>query len=202
MNDEGYENITSPTYTPPKTPGPSSQTYEYGQPPKKRSPKRFLFLLGAVLLLLVVLNTLRILGSKGKEPTPTPTPSIEEFSQTAEPTVEPTPEPTPTPKAQSSIDKTTGLDRAKLSVEVQNGSGVIGAAKKASDFLKNLGYNITKIGNADNSNYKNVIIQVKSSQGDYLPVLIKDLNTEYSVGTTSSTLSATASADALVIIGK
>ena len=161
---EGFQNVGDPISSSSEpTPSSTSQTYQYGQPPKKRSPRRFLYLLAAVLLVLVVFNTLRFLGSKKETPaSPSPTPSIEEFSapQTPEPTVESTPEPTPTPKPQSSIDKVTGLDRAKLSLEVQNGSGEGGVAKKAADLLKSLGYVVLKTGNADNFNYKNVIIQV------------------------------------------
>jgi len=196
VQNEGNENPNPTT--------PSSQTYEYGQPPKKRSPKKLLLLIGAVLVVLVVLNTLRILGSKEETPAPTPTPSIEDFSvvePTEEATLEPTATPTPTPKVNPK-DLATGLDRSELSVRIENGSVVTGAAAEASTYLKSLGYNVVSIGNADNTDYTDVTIRVKSSQKDFLPLLNKDLSSKYSIGTTSSDLSATASADALVIIGK
>src|SRR3989344_1463754 len=133
-------------------------------------------------------------------PTDTPTPEASptpEMTSTPVPTLTPTPRPTTNP-----VDKTTGLDRSDLTVEVQNGSGVAGAAAEASDILKTLGYNVTAGGNADNYEYTNVVIQVKSSESNFLELLKKDLGSDYTIGTTSANLSASASTDALVIIGK
>lgn len=197
-DDSAFENVERPNpYANPES--------SFTPPVRRRSPKKFLYILGAILVVLIVLNLVRTLGSKGKKAaTPTPTPSISVETPTPKPTEESTPEPTATPKpATSSIDKTTGLDRAKLSVSVQNGSGVTGAAAKASDLLKSLGYNVTSVGNAENQNFTNVTIKVKPAQKEYLPVLNKDITSNnYSVGTTSSDLTATSSADALVIVGK
>jgi len=178
-----------------------------------RNPKRFLFLLAGFALLLIIIfaGTRLIGGDKEKNIAPTPTPT--EFlipTDTPVPSEEeatPTPKPkstsTPTPKASvSPIDPATGLDRSKLSVEVQNGSGVEGVAGKAADLLKNLGYSIASTGNADNFDYSNATIQVKSSKASYLPLLKTDLSSDYNIGASSSDLSATSSADALVIIGK
>lgn len=208
VQNEGQENQNpTPTYptSEPESNPQLSQTYEYGQPPpRKRSPKKLLLLIGAVLIILVGLNAIRMLGSKN-EPTPTssPTPAIEEFSALEESTPEPTIEPTstPTPKA-NPVDSATGLDRSELSIRIENGSGAAGAAGTASTYLKNLGYNVVSTGNASNFDYTDVTIQVKSSEKDFLPLLNKDLSKEYSVGSATSDLSATASADALVIIGK
>lgn len=204
VQNEFEETATPASPYPPKEPAtnPSAQTYEYGQPPRKRSPKKLLFLaVGVILLIVVILNILRLLGSNEEVQTPTPTPSIEDFapSETTEPTPEPTEEPTPTPA--SSVDAATGLDRADLSVIVQNGSGTAGAAGEAAELLRDLGYNVVSTGNADNFDYEDVTIRVKSSEKDYLPLLNKDLSDEYSIGDTSSDLSATSSADAIVIIG-
>ena len=85
---------------------------------------------------------------------------------------------------------------------MQNGSGVVGAAKKAADALKELGYGISSTGNADNYDYTNVTIQVKSGKSNFLSLLQKDLGSSYTVGTASADLTVTSSADALVIVGK
>ncbi|OGH14203.1 MAG: hypothetical protein A3H50_01040 [Candidatus Levybacteria bacterium RIFCSPLOWO2_02_FULL_37_10] len=178
--------------------------------PKK--PKRFLFLVVAIVIILIIIFAgNKLLGSKNNKESPkiTPTPTefqiptdIPEPSPTDEPTSTPKPTNTPTPKPSSNpIDKTTGLDRSKLSVEVQNGSGEAGVAGKAAGILKDLGY-LTSTGNADNFNYSNVTIQVKSAKSDYLSLLKKDLAASYTIGSSSSDLSASSSADALVIIGK
>ena len=134
-----------------------------------------------------------ILATEYQFPTDTPPPPTGTESN---PTV------APTAKAVNPIDAATGLDRSTLSVEVQNGSGVTGAASKGSDILKSFGYKVSAIGNADNENYENATIQVKSTKSNYLALLKKDLGFSYTVGTTSADLEPSSTADALVIIGK
>ena len=139
-----------------------------------------------------------------EEPLPTDTP-IPTASVSATPTRAPTQKPTttPTPKPTSNpVDKKTGLDRSSLTVDLLNGSGVVGAAAKASDLLKSLGYAIGTVGNADSYDYQNITIQVKSAKESYLQLLKQDLSSSYTIGTTSATLTASSSADAVVIVGK
>lgn len=178
--------------------------------PKKS--KRFLFLVVAIVIIIAVFFLgSNFLGSKNKKESSKITPAPTEFqiptdtpapSSTEEPTLTPKPTSSPTPKTASNpIDKATGLDRSKLSIEVQNGSGEAGVAGKGAGILKDLGY-LTSTGNADNFNYSNVTVKVKSAKSDYLALLKKDLSTSYTIGSSSSDLSATSSADALVIIGK
>src|SRR3989344_5334750 len=161
------------------------QNTSINQPIKKSSKgKRFLF----ILIVLIILGGLaytgkNLIGSKFQK------------AQKVEVT------PTPTPKADP-VDKATGLNREDLTIEVQNGGGVVGAASKGADFLKSLGYHVASTGNADNYDYENTVIKVKSDKSKYLPLLKKDLSANYSVGTSSEDLSASSSADALVIIGK
>ena len=191
-------------------------TFHQGTPaakPQKRSKKLFFYLIVIIVVLVIIFTGWRLLGSKSQKKlnvkiTPTPT----EFSiptdtptPTNNPSVSPTPKLTsaPTSKPTSNpIDKTTGLDRSKLTVSVENGSGEAGVAGKAASFLKNLGYDVTATGNADNYNYTGVTIQVRNNNSDYLPLLKKDLSSSYTVNSASSDLSASSSADALVIIGK
>lgn len=101
----------------------------------------------------------------------------------------------------SPIDK-SGLDRSKLSVIVQNGSGIEGVAGKAAEILKEVGYNVVSTGNADNYNYKGITIKVKSSQRKFIDLLKKDLAKDYIVKSTSSDLPSNSPTDALIIIGK
>lgn len=183
-----------------------SQQY-FKQPEKK--PKRFVYII--IILLIIggaVFGGKQFLGSFLKTSpaiTPTPTPTkTEEFFPTDTPTpTESQASPTPSIKPTlNPVDKSTGLDRSELSVEVQNGSGVVGAASKASEALKLLGYHVVSIGNADNFDYENVTINVKSDKSSYLSLLKKDLENTYTIGSTSATLSASSAADALVVIGK
>lgn len=180
-------------------------------PSPSQSPKRSRFLPVAIFIVIVIVLIFagtRLLSSKNSKQsntqisvTPTPTPY--QF-----PTDTPTPsqkETTPTPTARPTVnpvDSATGLDRSTLTVFVQNGSGEFGAASKASDALKGFGYHITSIGNANNFDYENVTIQVKSTKSNFLSLLKKDLGFSYTVGSASADLSSDSSEDALVIIGK
>ncbi|MCL5113816.1 MAG: LytR C-terminal domain-containing protein, partial [Patescibacteria group bacterium] len=94
------------------------------------------------------------------------------------------------------------LNRSKISISIENGSGLEGTAGKASDFLKGKGYNIVSTANADNYNYKGTTIKVKNSTNAYLDLLRKDLSEKYTVSNTSSDLPQDFTADVLVIIGK
>ena len=138
-------------------------------------------------------------------PTPIPTPEI---FPTDTPFPTPTEVPTPAPTSpnqkptQNPVDKATGLDKSDLSVSVENGSGEIGGANKGADTLRSFGYHVTAIGNADNFDYEVTVIKVKEAKKVYLPLLKKDLGTVYTIGSSSDDLSASASADAVVVIGK
>lgn len=101
----------------------------------------------------------------------------------------------------SPLDK-SGLDRSKLSIIAQNGSGIEGTAGKASAILKELGYNISSTGNADNYNYKGITIKVKDSKKDFVDLLKKDLSKDYAITSTSSDLPPSSASDAVIIIGK
>ena len=183
-----------------------------------KSPKRSKFLVFFIVSILIIVGIFigfRFFGSKTKKaetPNVTPTPTeyqlpeespTPQTSPAAKPTNTPSPSPTLKPEPTvNPVDKSTGLDRNKLTIEVQNGSGVVGAAKKAADALKALGYVISSTGNADNYDYSNVTVQVKSGKSNFLSLLQKDLGSSYTVGTASADLTATSSADALVIVGK
>lgn len=104
--------------------------------------------------------------------------------------------------ADSSPSKNATIDRSKLTITVENGSGVEGAAGKASTFLEDLGYKASTTANADNYDYEGVTIKVKAAAKDYLETLKKDLAEEYTITSATADLSAGSSTDAVVIIGK
>jgi hypothetical protein len=178
-------------------------------PQKRAVNKRFVYLLLTILVILVAFFSYRIFWTKGKSaisqnpaviaPSPTQTVPTDTPTSTPAPNITTTPTPVPT---LNPVDKASGLDRSKLSVTVENGSGEAGVAGKGADTLKHLGYNVTGTGNADNFNYTNVVIQVKSASNDYLSLLQTDLGLSYTIGTTSADLPDSFSTDALVIIGK
>lgn len=188
---------------------PLEATPSFSAPGKRKINKRFIYLIIAVVIILLLFFGSKFLGQNKQQnindvpavitptdfPTSTPEPTSAE-SPTPSPTDTPTPAPTINP-----VDKSTGLNRSKLSVTIQNGSGQAGAAGKAADILKGLGYNVVSTGNADNYDYLNVSIQVKAASSQFLALLKKDL-ASYTIGSNSADLSTGFSSDALVIIGK
>jgi hypothetical protein len=178
-----------------------------------RTPKKKNRMAG-ILAIIVFLIVLIILGKKLFSPskqisseTLSPTPSPTEFqfpTDTPEASVSPTSGVTPSPTAKAAanpVDSKTGLDRSAVSVEVLNGSGTVGAASKAADILKGLGYNVTSTGNADNFDFAKTEIHTSSAKSNYLSLVQSDLSSSYTIGTADSNLDASSSADIEVIVG-
>lgn len=170
--------------------------------PQRKKSRRSLFVI-IILVAIILFGVYRLVSSVGQTPqqitpTITPTPTLAFPTDTPAPT----PDVSPTSSQPNPVDKTSGIDRSSVSVMVQNGSGTVGAASKMSEVLKGLGYHVTGIGNADNFNYENTTIMVKPSGLKYATLLKSDLTNFYTVASTSATLSASSSADAIVIVGK
>lgn len=185
--------------------------------------KKIIFLIIILLILgSIAYGATVLLGSSGGDAEPTP--AEEEFfipTDTPTPTEDPeaTPvedtetetkeESTPTPKATTaptkaasnsdSVDSATGLDRADITIVVQNGSGEAGVAGVMADKLRGLGYNISSTGNADNFDYTETVIKVKSASSKFAALLKKDLSDDYTIG--SATSDYTGTGDAVVIVG-
>lgn len=128
----------------------------------------------------------------------TPTPTSASASGKSTPT--PTKKPTPTPTSSRAATSAAELQRQAISVQVLNGSGVAGAAKKIADYLAGLSYTISGTGNADNYNYEKIVIEAKKTAD--LDLLKADLGAQYTIGTASATLSTSSSYDAVVTVGK
>lgn len=193
---------------------PSRRSYVYESSKSSGNKKRVvLIILGVIVLIALVAYAVIATGGKGEsEPETTPVPT-QPVVESPTPTIDtPTPTvgsttPSVTPKASPTGAKgtptpttTSGLDRSNLKIAVQNGSGVAGAATKATDILKKLGYEVASSGNADNFEYTDTTIQVKSTKKGYLDMLKKDLGDTYTIG--SATSDYTGEADAVIIVGK
>lgn len=178
-----------------------------------RRPRGFVFIVIFILLLLILAFIgIRLLGAQNEneqqvvdlEPSPTAT------IPTPIPTSEVTPtqtntKTTPTggkPSPTKTAIKTGDTSRNNISVEVLNGSGTAGAAKAVASSLEKLGYTISRFGNADSFEYKNITISVKSTKSELLSLLKNDLSSDYIIGSTSAKLPSTSSSDAVIIIGK
>lgn len=171
---------------------------------KKFSKRVVLFAVFFIIILILIGGVIFFVTRKGsstEEDKKISLPESQETTEAPSPVVSNTPTPTskltPTPTAVA-----IKLDKSTLRVSVQNGSGESGVAGKGSTILKTAGYNVVSTGNADNYDYKNVTIKVKSTKKGFLPLLEKDLSKDYTIGDTSEDLVTDASYDALVIIGK
>lgn len=198
---------------------PSRRSYPYEGSRNNSGNKArvILIVIGIVILLSLVAFAVIATGGKGEgdlTPTPeqnTPTPTIqeeptptEEITPTVTPKASPTSgkgTPTPTSSNSKSIDKASGLDRADLKVAVQNGGGIAGAATKASNLLKGLGYDVVSSGNADNFDYEKTEISVKTTKKAFADLLKKDLADEYTIGSVTTNYTGT-DADAIIIVGQ
>lgn len=132
----------------------------------KKGPNKWLW----IFLGLLVLGGVGVFFfTKNKAtPTPTATPSfgvipVEEATET------PSPSPVPEP-----------VDKAKVTIEVQNGTGVTGEAGFLQTKLKALGYSDIKVGNADNTSYTDTLVTFKKdTQQAVQDELKKELETIY-----------------------
>lgn len=200
---------------------PSRRSYVYESSKGNGSKKRvILIIIGVIILVALVAYAVIATGGKGESeinltpaptqplvetPTPgteTPTPTEAEETPTPSAKATPTTKVTPTPGKGTPTPTTTGgLERSNLKIAVQNGSGVAGAATKMSDALKKLGYDVVSSGNADNFEYAETEISVKSTKKTYLDMLKGDLSDDYTIGSATSDYTGT-DADAVVIVGK
>lgn len=186
----------------------ASQFNYQSQQPVGKSKKFLKLIIFAIILVGLIWGVQKLFFGARSESKPvsiTPTPTEYQFPTDTPPpptSAVSNPTATPTTKAVNPVDSATGLDRSTLSVEVQNGSGETGAASKGSDILKSFGYKVIATGNADNFDYLDATIRVKSTKANFLALLKKDLGFSYTVGSASADFSSSSTADALVIIGK
>ncbi len=103
-----------------------------------------------------------------------------------------TPRPTPTPQA---------VNRSDWSFEVLNGSGVTGEAKRIADALKELGYQVVKVGNADRSDYTQSEFFVQEDLTDKVDQVVVDIKDIIKIASISGELKDS-TASARIIIGK
>ena len=187
-----------------------------GNQKKKRLSKRLLIFGGLFLLVLVLLGSAVYFITQDSDETQVASentqttseislPAEEEITETPAPTEEetsPTPEKSVAPSKSPSKAPTGTSAKSDVSIAVQNGSGVSGAAAGAADVLKAAGYTIASTGNADATDYTDVTIRVKNSEKSSLSAIEKALAADYTVGDTSADLPESTSYDVLVIVGK
>jgi uncharacterized protein YvpB len=101
------------------------------------------------------------------------------------------------------FDTLTGIDRSIPKITVRNGAREDGAANQMRDILKDFGYSVDTIENADNFDYQDVSVAVKKNFSDYLYILDRDIKlANYVIASSSADLSDSSLPDAIVIVGK
>ncbi len=99
-------------------------------------------------------------------------------------------------------DKAIGIPREKLTILVENGSRKFGRGNQLADILRDFGYRVTALKNADNFDYEDITIRMKKNVWDYRYLLEKDLRlASYIIATISADLSDDAQDDAIIIVG-
>lgn len=126
---------------------------------------------------------------------------INELSSTSEVTATPTPESVPTSSPTPTPDTNKAVDVSTFSVSVLNGSGAIGAAGKGQSILEDAGFSVEHTGNAANYNFKNTVVQFKSSVDASAVAKLKTaLSDTYEVEV-GETLTSSSKYDIVVTVG-
>lgn len=102
--------------------------------------------------------------------------------------------------AEESDEGPEELDKSELVIKVENGNGVVGAAGQARDVLKEKGYVVSDIGNAE-ENRETTLLQFKEDKAKYKDLLIEDLKDEFEL-VVQDDLDEEAEFDLLVIVGQ
>lgn len=186
-------------------PGPQPMREPVRQPlPEPRMPvippqgggRSWLFWAGmglaGVIVLAVIAGLVLYFRSAGQDETPTPSARVSP-SPSPKPTASATPTSTPTPSPT--------VVPADWTFEVLNGSEVSGAAAKAAQILRERGYSVKKVDNADKSTYEETQLLVTSERSGAAQALLTDLKTAFPLDKVEATLEST-SVTARLILGK
>lgn len=186
----------------------ASQDYAPARPSKRKFGAKHAVVIVVLLILLAggafFINSSMSSSNEDISPTPTefptevPTPEITETaSPSASPSTSVTPSGKPSPTRRAEVKSATDMN-----IQILNGSGEVGVAGKVSDYLKTKGYSYFETGNADNFDYQNVTLKVKSTLSTYEATLRKDLEGKYTLASDSASIPADSVFDAVIIVGK
>lgn len=156
--------------------------------PEEKSRKK-LYIIGAVITVIVVaISVWFFMNFNKNKNTEEKKPEITKSQQISAPEVTAEKEPE------------TSFDRSKITLEILNGSGVAGAAKKIADSIAALEYRIIKVGNAEENSDTTQILVSKDLE-KFQDEFLKDLEGVIPEATVSGALEDS-TASARIIIGK
>jgi hypothetical protein len=114
----------------------------------------------------------------------------------------PTPAVTPTPSVAPKASPSAQLKLSDYKMEVLNGSGVAGRASSVKQLLETAGFNGVKTGDADNYNYEDTEVSLKSSvPAGVFDAVSKALGTSYKVVKADKLVPETSTYDVIVTVG-
>lgn len=103
-----------------------------------------------------------------------------------------------TPEAESKTIEVTAPADDNATIEIRNGSGVTGLAQRVSIALKNEGYNVKEIGNADRYTYEETLIYPVNDGHD---ATTERLENYFQVSSARGTPALTSEQDFLIVLG-
>lgn len=161
---------------------------------KKGNGAKTLLIIG-ILVLIGILGYVIYKSASGEssqgvltEPTP--------YQNTAAPVEETSPAPSATPTASPSA----AVDKAKVKIQVQNGTGITGEAAYLQTLLKGLGYTNVTVGNSATQDETDTQVSFSSSlASSVVNEITTKLNATYQTVTKTSSTSTTY--DVIIITG-
>ena len=173
------------TQTQPASETPQENVSFAPIPVKQKSKGGVKTFLGIFILIIFVVGGFLIFkdsGQKSAEPTATP-----EVGGVSVDTSSPSPTPAP-------------LDKTKVVISIENGTGIPGEAAYIRDILKSAGYSIFKVGNAPTSDNVTTTVTFSSSLEESVKTEITaKLNNAYKEVTVAN--SSTQKDDVLIVTG-
>lgn len=153
-------------------------------PVKQKSKTGLKTFLGIFILIIFIVGGFLIFKDSGKNTSEeTPTPEVGGI------TTESSPSPTAAP-----------VDKSKIVISIENGTGIPGEAAYLRDILKVAGFSVFKVGNATTSNNVTTTVTYSSSLDESIKTEITaKLNTLYKEVSTLS--SSTQKDDVLIVTG-
>lgn len=166
---------------------PSQISYNDNSSNRSSGISKMTFLIVGLVILILTGGGLfvlrdRLLGEEEKA----------DESETVIFTKSPTPEPSPSPLL--------SLDRSKYKIRILNGTTTAGLAASASARLKELGYQIERIGNATNSSFPRTLVRVRGDKSNIVEQLVRDLSPDFDASQ-GAELKNSDTADGEIILG-
>ncbi len=162
--------------------------------PKKSGSTKTILIVG-ILILVAILGFViyKTASSANEEVSTEPTSADDLVTPSSEQTVETF---TPAPSSSPAAIRT---DKAKIEIQIQNGTGIPGEAAYLQTQLSSLGYTNIKVGNSDSTVTATVVTFSDSLDSGVVSEITQKLNSIYQTVTTRTSQSATF--DIVVITG-